>query len=73
MGRRVVSASQDRTVSVWDLETGRTLATLEGHTLEGHAAWVHACAVTPDGRRVVSASEDSERGARPGAAASAPA
>ena len=32
---------------------GRALA-----TLEGHADWVTACAVTPDGRRVVSASAD---------------
>jgi hypothetical protein len=38
---------------VWDLESGRALA-----TLEGHAHWVSACAVTPDGQRVVSASED---------------
>ena len=52
-GRRVVSASADKTLKVWDLETGRELA-----TLEGHAACVTACAVTPDGRRVVSASGD---------------
>jgi WD40 repeat protein len=52
-GRRVVSASVDTTLKVWDLETGRPLATLEGHT---HG--VTACAVTPDGRRVVSASDD---------------
>jgi len=37
----------------WDLESGRALA-----TLEGHASGVNACAVTPDGRRVVSASAD---------------
>jgi hypothetical protein len=36
-----------------DLESGRSLA-----TLEGHASWVTACTVTPDGRRVVSASAD---------------
>ena len=30
-GRRVVSASDDNTLKVWDLETGRALATLEGH------------------------------------------
>jgi len=52
-GRRVVSASQDRTLKVWDLESGRALV-----TLEGHAGGVTACAVTPDGRRVVSASYD---------------
>jgi WD40 repeat protein len=50
----VVSASEDSTLKVWDLETGRPLA-----TLAGHAGGVNACAVTPDGRRVVSASEDS--------------
>ena len=31
-GRHVVSASQDSTLKVWDLETVRPLATLEGHT-----------------------------------------
>jgi nucleoside phosphorylase len=38
---------------VWDLESGRALA-----ALEGHASRVLACVVTPDGRRVVSASDD---------------
>ena len=52
-GRRVVSASDDKTLKVWDLESGRAVA-----TLDGHAFGVIACAVTPDGRRVVSASRD---------------
>jgi hypothetical protein len=49
----VVSASSDGTLKVWELETGKQEATLEGH-------WdkVNGCAVTPDGRRVVSASSD---------------
>jgi WD40 repeat protein len=38
---------------VWDLETGALLA-----TLEGHAKGVTACAVTLDGRRVISALQD---------------
>jgi WD40 repeat protein len=52
-GRRVVSASDDGTLKVWDLDTGGVIATLGGHT-DG----VLACAVTPDGRHVISASVD---------------
>jgi WD40 repeat protein/nucleoside phosphorylase len=52
-GLRVVSASDDRTLKVWDLDSGRELASLRGHTNS-----VSSCVVTPDGRRVVSASRD---------------
>jgi TIR domain/WD domain, G-beta repeat len=54
-GHRIVSVSHDEneTLRVWDLESGETLRTLEGHT-----SLVTAVAVTPDGRRVVSASAD---------------
>jgi WD40 repeat protein len=52
-GRRVVSASWDQTLKVWELETGREL-----HTLAGHTGRVDAVAVTPNGRRAVSASWD---------------
>ncbi|WPB73808.1 TIR domain-containing protein [Archangium violaceum] len=52
-GRRVVSVSDNRTLQVWELETGRALV-----TLGGHRHWVNGCAVTPDGRRAVSASRD---------------
>jgi WD40 repeat protein len=52
-GKRVVSASEDRTLKVWDLESGRALL-----TLEGHAGFVTGVAVTADGRRAVSASGD---------------
>jgi WD40 repeat protein len=52
-GKRAVSASDDHTLKVWDLENGRAL-----HTLEGHSNWVRGVAVTGDGRRDVSASGD---------------
>ena len=32
-GKRAVSASEDNTLKVWDLETGHALRTLEGHSL----------------------------------------
>jgi WD40 repeat protein len=43
----------DRTVKVWELESGRLLRSLEGHT---HGVW--AVAVSPDGRFIVSGSSD---------------
>jgi len=52
-GKTIVSGSGDRTLKVWDLETGRCKATLKGHT---SAIW--GVAVTPDGKTVVSTSLD---------------
>ena len=50
-GKRAVSASGDKTLKVWDLETGVAL-----RTLQGHSGPVTGVAVTPDGKRAVSAS-----------------
>jgi len=52
-GHCIVSASDDWTLKIWDLESGRCIK-----TLEGHADGVRAVAPTPDGRLMVSASED---------------
>ena len=52
-GQRAVSASWDNTLKVWDLDSGREL-----RTLEGHSDSVNGVAVTPDGKRAVSASWD---------------
>jgi NB-ARC domain/TIR domain/APAF-1 helical domain/WD domain, G-beta repeat len=52
-GMRAVSASDDRTLKVWDLATGAVL-----RTLKGRASGVNGVAVTPDGQRAVSASWD---------------
>ncbi|KAJ9130547.1 vegetative incompatibility protein HET-E-1 [Pleurostoma richardsiae] len=52
-GRQVASASDDRTVRLWDAATGRCEA-----TLEGHGDWVRSVAFSPDGSQVTSASDD---------------
>ncbi|MET0395446.1 MAG: NB-ARC domain-containing protein [Longimicrobiaceae bacterium] len=48
-GQRIVSGAYDKTLKVWDLESGR-----EVHSLEGHTHAVQAVAVTPNGRYAVS-------------------
>ena len=63
----VISGSGDKTLKVWDLQTGSILCTLTGLaircdgncTLTGHSDWVHAVAVTPDSKYVISGSSDS--------------
>ena len=51
-GRRALSGSYDNTLRLWDLETGETLRTFEGHT-----SGVSAVAVLGDGR-ALSGSDD---------------
>ena len=54
-GRRMVSASIDRTLRLWDLASGQPI----GPPLVGHTGTVRAVAFSPDGRRIVSGSFDS--------------
>jgi WD40 repeat protein len=48
-GKKLVSASHDRTIKVWDLEKGE-----EAHTLLGDASGISDVAVSPDGKRLYS-------------------
>jgi WD40 repeat protein len=52
-GRWVISASEDKTLKVWNLESG-----YERCTLAVSRRGVTAVVVTPDGRSAISASED---------------
>lgn len=54
-GQRVISASWDKTVRVWDARNAAAVA-----TLNGHRDWVFAVAV-PDADRLVSASQHAVR------------
>jgi len=52
-GRFIVSGSDDRTVKVWEAESGQLLRSLAGHT-----GGVNAVAVSPDRRWIISGSDD---------------
>ncbi len=52
-GTWAASGSDDKTVKIWNLESGECRATLKGHT--GN---VHSVAITPDGKRILSGSSD---------------
>ena len=54
-GQHVISASWDKTLRVWDSDSGTAVA-----TLQGHRDWVFAVAA-PDQQRLVSASQHSVR------------
>jgi WD40 repeat protein len=53
-GKRIVTASADKTARVWDAQSGALVATLTGHT-----GPVNDAAFSPDGSRIVTASQDS--------------
>jgi WD40 repeat protein len=52
-GKRLASGSQDRTVVVWNAETGAVIATLDGHQ---ESVW--CVAFSPDGLKLASGSSD---------------
>lgn len=52
-GRRVLSASWDGTLKLWDPNTGEEMA-----TLRGHVGSVYACDLSPDGAQIISGGQD---------------
>jgi WD40 repeat protein len=52
-GKRLASASFDKTVKIWDLTSHKA-----ERTLTGHSDFVYAVALSPDGKWLVSASKD---------------
>jgi len=53
-GKHIVSGSHDKTIRLWDAETGQQLQS----PLKGHEHSVTSVAFSPDGKCIVSGSED---------------
>jgi WD40 repeat protein len=53
-GKRIVTASTDKTARLWDAETGKPI----GEPLSGHEGEVTSAAFSPDGKRIVTSSSD---------------
>ena len=53
-GKYIASGSDDKTVKIWEVETGRELRTLGGHSYD-----VNSVCYSPDGKYIASSSRDS--------------
>lgn len=51
--KQLAAAGADRAIRIWDVESGKELA-----TIEDHADWIFDIAFSPDGKRLASASRD---------------
>jgi WD40 repeat protein/serine/threonine protein kinase len=55
-GKQLITSSFDRTIKMWDLASGEAIKTLQGHT-----ATVYGLAISADGKRLLSSSDQTLR------------
>jgi WD40 repeat protein len=58
-GKLIASGSDDKTIKLWDVTTGKQL-----HSLEGHTFGVTSVAFSPDGKLIASGSSYDDRSIR---------
>ncbi len=63
-GRYLVSASEDKTIRVWDLSLGKTVRMLRGQIGPGSEGNIFAMDLSPDGRRLAAGGYPSRWGIR---------
>src|SRR5690349_12210830 len=51
-GEDIVSASDDKTIRIWDWQSGVTLRTIRGYLGNGSDGKIFAIAVAPDGKTI---------------------
>lgn len=51
-GKQLVSASNDKTIRIWDIATGKTVRMIRGESAPGNWGTIYAMALSPDGRSV---------------------
>ncbi len=60
-GARVITTSRDTTTRLWDVGSGKPLATLNGHYVLGETAWPEQLTLSPDGTRLATMDHSAAR------------
>ncbi|ETO24550.1 WD-40 repeat protein [Reticulomyxa filosa] len=52
-GSKILSYSRDKSIRIWNTQSGKQL-----HLLQGHSNWINSAQFSPDGSKIVSCSRD---------------